>query len=318
MTGEQIMLTRKIRIALVCVGLFLFVGLRQASAADPKTFATPAEAVQTLIKAVEAGDQDGVLAIFGDDGKELVFSGDPVQDKAGREAFLKAYKTKHAIVAQDETTRILQVGANNWDMPIPIVKSDGKWHFDTAAGKQELLYRRIGSNELGAISVCLGFISAQKDYAATGHDGLPAGIYARRLNSEPGKQNGLYWEVKEGEEMSPGGPLLAQASDEGYEKISTGGRQQPYHGYYFRILKAQGAAAKGGAKSYLVDDKLTGGVSLLAFPAQYKVSGAMSFVVNQDGVVYEKDLGEKTDEVARAITEYNPDSTWKKVQETEK
>lgn len=309
---------RKIGIAMVCLSLFCFAGIRQAAAADQKTFATPTEAVQALLKAVEAGDQDGMLAIFGDDGKELVFSGDPVQDKAGREAFLKAYKTKHAIVAQDETTRILQVGANSWGMPIPIVKTDGKWHFDAAAGKQELLYRRIGSNELGAISVCRGFISAQEDYAATGHDGLPAGIYARRLNSEPGKHNGLYWEVKEGEEMSPGGPLLAQAADEGYEKISAGGRQEPYHGYYFRILKAQGAAAKGGAKSYLVDDKLTGGVALLTFPAQYKVSGVMSFIINQDGVVYEKDLGEKTDEVARAITEYDPDSTWKKVQEAEK
>jgi hypothetical protein len=315
--GGIIMGTKRMGIGAVCV-ILLLVMAPAASAIDQKMFATPTEAVRALVKAVEDGDQDEMLAVFGDDGKELVFSGDPVQDKASREAFLRAYEKKHVIVAQNETTRVLQVGANNWEMPIPIVKSDGKWRFDTAAGKQELLYRRIGANELGAISVCLGFISAQQDYAATGHDGLPAEIYAQRLNSEPGKQNGLYWEVKEGEEMSPGGPLLAQASDEGYEKISAGRSQQPYHGYYFRILKAQGAAAKGGAKSYLADGKLTGGVALLAFPAQYKVSGVMSFIVNQDGVVYQEDLGEKTDEVARAITEYNPDSTWKRVQEVEK
>jgi len=305
----------KIGVSAFCLSVSLLIGAGSAVAAGQKTFVTPTEAVQALMKAVEDGNQEELLVIFGEDGKDLVYSGDAVQDKASREAFVKSYKTKHAIVKQDETTRVLEVGPNNWDMPIPIVKSDGKWHFDTAAGKQEVLYRRIGANELGAISVCLGFISAQKDYLTTAHDGLPAGIYARRLNSEPGKHNGLYWEVKEGELASPAGPLLAEAADEGYEKISAGGHQ-PYHGYFFRILKAQGAAAPGGAKSYLVDDKLTGGVALLAFPAQYKVSGVMSFIVNQDGIVYQKDLGEKTDEVARAITEFNPDSTWKKVQES--
>jgi hypothetical protein len=285
--------------------LFLCSGL--LSATEQKTFATPTEAVHALIAAVESGDQDAMLAIFGDDGKDLISSGDAVQDKNGREGFLKSYKTKHAIVTQDANTRVLEVGTKNWDMPIPIVQEGGKWHFDTAAGKQELLYRRIGNNELGAIAVCRGAIAAQTDYAAVGHDGLPAGLYAQKLRSDPGKQNGLYWETKEGEAPSPAGPFLAQAAEEGYQK------GDPYHGYYYHGLKAQGAAVKGGAKSYLVDGQLKGGVALVAYPVQYKSSGVMTFLINQDGVVYQKDLGENTDDIAKAMTEYNPDSSWTKV-----
>jgi len=298
-------------LTLFFLAFFLFAGL--ANAADQKTFATPAEAVQALLKAAEDGNQDEMLAVFGDDGKDLVFSGDSVQDKAGLQSFVKAYKTKHAIVTKDANTRILQVGAKDWPMPIPLVKDGGKWRFDTAAGKEEILYRRIGHNELGAIAACRGFIDAQKDYAAVGHDGLPAGIYARRLNSEPGKQNGLYWETKEDEPASPAGPFLAQAEEEGYENVSMGKKGQPYHGYLYRILKAQGPAASGGAKSYLTDGKLTEGVGLVAYPAQYKVSGVMTFIINQHGVVYQKDLGEKTTDIAAAMTEYNPDTTWTKV-----
>jgi hypothetical protein len=201
------------------------------------------------------------------------------------------------------------VGTKNWELPIPIVLTDGKWRFDTAAGKQELIYRRIGDNELGAIAVCRGAIASQLDYAAVGHDGLPAGIYAEKLRSDPGKHNGLYWEVKEGEDLSPAGPFLAQAAEEGYQK------GDPYHGYYYHGLKAQGPAAKGGAKSYVVDGVLKGGVGLVAYPAQYKSSGVMTFIINQDGVIYQKDLGENTTELAKAITEYNPDSTWTKVKD---
>lgn len=282
-------------------------------AADQKTFDTPAAAVQALVKAAEDGNQDEMVAVLGDDGKDLVYSGDPVQDKTGMESFVKSYKTKHAIVKQDEKTRILQVGASDWQMPIPIVDEGGKWRFDTAAGRQELLYRRIGHNELGAIAACRGYIDAQKDYAAVGHDGLPAGIYAQKLMSTSGKQDGLYWETAEGEAVSPAGPLLADANGEGYTSQGLGGKAQPYHGYFYRVLKAQGAAAKGGAKSYLTDGQLAGGVALVAFPAQYKVSGVMTFIINQRGVVYQKDLGEKTAEIAGAMTEYNPDNTWKKV-----
>lgn len=281
-----------------------------ARAADQKTFTTPSEAVQALVKAAEDGNQEELVAVLGDDGKELVYSGDAVQDKKGMEGFVKAYKTKHVIVKQDEQTRMLQVGANGWEMPIPIVNDGGKWRFDTAAGKEELLYRRIGHNELGAIAACRGYIDAQKDYAAVGHDGLPAGLYAQRFRSTAGKQDGLYWETAEGEPASPAGPLLAEASAEGYSSDVKG---QPYHGYFYRVLKAQGAAAKGGAKSYVKDGELAGGVALVAFPAEYKVSGVMTFIINQNGVVYQKDLGEKTGEIARGITEYNPDKTWKRV-----
>lgn len=278
-----------------------------AKAVDQKSFDTPARAVQALVAAVESGNEDELLAIFGDDGKDLVDSGDAVQDKNGRAGFLKAYKSKHAIIVEDENTRVLQVGPKNWEMPIPIVKKDGKWHFDTAEGKQELIYRRIGENELGAIAACRGYIASQEDYAAVGHDGLPAGLYAQKLRSDPGKQNGLYWEVKEGEPESPAGPFLAQAGEEGY------GKGDPYHGYYYRSLKAQGPAAKGGAKSYLVGGQLKGGIALVAYPAQYKSSGVMTFIINQDGVVYQKDLGEDATNLAKAMTEFNPDSTWKKV-----
>jgi Protein of unknown function (DUF2950) len=281
-----------------------------AHAAEQKTFATAAQAVQALVRAAEDGNQDEMMAVLGDDGKDLVYSGDAVQDKSGMESFVKSYKTKHSIVAQDAKTRVLRVGASDWELPIPIVNDDGKWRFDTAAGRQELLYRRIGHNELGAIAACRGYIDAQKDYASTGHDDLPAGIYARRLISTPGKQDGLYWETAEGDPPSPAGPLLAQASDEGY---IAGAKGEPYHGYLYRVLKAQGAAAKGGAKSYLVDGKLTEGVAMVAYPAQYKVSGVMTFIINQRGIVYQKDLGEKTSEIAAAMTDYNPDSTWEKV-----
>ena len=289
----------------MCTGL--------ARAADQKIFATPIEAVHALVKATEDGNQDEILAVLGDDGRDLVYSGDPVQDKAGMESFLKSYKTKRALLAPDEKTRVLQIGPNGWEMPIPIINDGGKWRFDTAAGKEELLYRRIGRNELGAIGACRGYIDAQKDYAAVSHDGLPPGIYAQKLLSSSGKQDGLYWETAEDQPASPAGPLLADASAEGYVGQGLGGKAEPYHGYFYRILKVQGAAAKGGAKSYLTNGQLTGGVALVAFPAQYKVSGVMSFLINQNGVVYQKDLGEQTTELARAMTEYNPDKSWKRV-----
>jgi hypothetical protein len=297
------------QITKIAITLVMFGALCSAASSAPeqKTFATPGEAVKALMTAVESGDQDALLAIFGEDSKDLISSGDAVQDKAGRDSFVKSYKTKHSIVTVDANTRLLQVGAKDWQMPIPIVQEGGTWRFDTAAGKQELIYRRIGDNELGAIAACRGFIAAEADYAAVGHDGLPAGIYARRLISEPGKQNGLYWEAKESEPQSPAGAFLAKAGDEGYQ------RSDPYHGYYYRILKAQGAAAPGGAKSYLAGELLKDGVALVAYPAQYKSSGVMTFMINHDGIVYQKDLGENTTDLAKAVTEYNPDKSWKKV-----
>ena len=284
-----------------------------SQAADQKTFATATEAAQALYKASVDENQDEIVAVLGDEGKELVYSGDAVQDKRGMAGFVKAYKTKHSLVKQDDKTQILQVGANHWPLPIPIVNDGGKWRFDTAAGKEELMYRRIGHNELGAIGACRGFIDAQKDYAAAGHDGLPEGIYAQRLMSAPGKQDGLYWETNEGGPASPAGPFLADAGGQGYRPEGLGGRSEPYHGYLYRILKEQGANARGGAKSYLVDGQLKDGVALVGYPAEYRVSGVMTFIINQHGIVYQKDLGEKTTEIAGAMTEYNPDKTWTKV-----
>lgn len=304
MRGMKLMIT-------FCAGAMLAV--IPGRAADQKTFATAAEAAQALYKASAEANQDEIVAVLGDEGKQLVYSGDAVQDKRGMEGFVKAYKTKHSLVKQSDKTQILQVGANDWPLPIPIVNDGGKWRFDTAAGKEELMYRRIGHNELGAIAACRGFIDAQKDYAAVGHDGLPAGIYAQKLMSTPGKQDGLYWETKEDEPASPAGPLLAQAGGLGYVPEGLGGKSEPYHGYLYRILKAQGAAARGGAKNYLVDGNLTGGVALVAYPAEYRVSGVMTFMINQRGIVYQKDLGDKTADIAGAITEYNPDGTWTKV-----
>jgi hypothetical protein len=301
------------KLYLTVFSLALLLAAGPASAADQKTFATPDEAVQALVKASEDGSQEEMLAVFGEDGKDLVYSGDTVQDKARMRRFAKAYNTKHELVAKDDHTRILQVGRHDWPMPIPIVNDGGKWRFDPAAGREELLFRRIGRNELGAIAACRGYIDAQHDYAAVGHDDLPAGIYARKLRSDPGKQNGLFWDTKEGEPPSPAGPFLAQAEEEGYGPSAGSAKAEPYHGYFYRVLKSQGAAARGGAKSYLTDGKLTEGVALVAYPANYKVSGVMTFVINQLGVVYQKDLGEQTSTLAAAMKEFNPDSTWTKV-----
>jgi hypothetical protein len=301
---------KKLTIALCGAALLAVV---PSQAADQKTFATAAEAAQALYKASVDQNQDEIVAVLGDEGKELVYSGDPVQDKRGMAGFVKAYKAKHGLAKQDDKTQILQVGANDWPLPIPIVNDGGKWRFDTAAGKEELMYRRIGHNELGAIGACRGFIDAQKDYEAVGHNGLPAGIYAQRLMSTPGKQDGLYWETNEGEPASPAGPFLADAGGQGYTPEGLGGKSEPYHGYLYRILKAQGADARGGTKSYLVDGQLKDGVALVAYPAEYRVSGVMTFIINQRGIVYQKDLGEKAAEIAAAMTEYNPDKTWTKV-----
>jgi Protein of unknown function (DUF2950) len=304
MDGMKLMIT-------FCAGALLAV--IPGRAADQKTFKTAAEAAQALYEASAHANQDEIVAVLGDEGKDLVYSGDAVQDKRGMEGFVKAYKTKHELVKQDDKTRILQVGASDWPLPIPIINDGGKWRFDTAAGKEELMYRRIGHNELGAIAASRGFIDAQKDYAAVGHDDLPAGIYAQKLLSTPGKQDGLYWETKENDPTSPAGPLLAQAGGMGYVPEGLGGKSEPYHGYLYRILKAQGATARGGAKSYLVDGNLTGGVALVAYPAEYRVSGLMTFIINQRGILYQKDLGDKTADIASAMTEYNPEGTWTKV-----
>lgn len=275
-----------------------------------KVFTTSQEAVEALIGAVRAGDSAQLQAILGPGSEEIISSGDDVADKSGRDRFVEKYEAKHSLTESSPNQRILSVGKDSWPLPIPLVKANGKWYFDGAAGKEEILYRRIGRNELGAIQVCKGVVAAQRDYAAAGHDGNPAGSFAQRFISAPGKQNGLFWEAPEGDPPSPAGPFLARASAEGYD---TSGQRTPYHGYYYRLLKAQGSSAKGGAKSYVVDGKMTGGFALIAFPAEYRSSGVMTFLVNQSGVLYQRDLGEKTADIASKITEYDPDKNWKRV-----
>ncbi len=286
----------------------LVASFAHGQSSGQKTFSSPTQAVDTLIQGVRDGNASALLVILGPGAEEIISSSDSVADKAGREQFLAGYESKHSLTRSGPQQLSLNIGKHDWPFPIPLVNANGTWYWDGAAGKDEILYRRIGNNELAAIDVCKGAVAAQRDYAASGHDGLPAGVYAQRLVSEPGKQNGLYWPVNEGEKPSPAGPLLAQASAEGY---GASGNLSPYHGYYYHLLKAQGADAKGGAKNYVVDGKMTKGFALIAYPADYRSSGVMTFLVNESGTVYQKDLGDQTNHLASQMRDYNPDKTWK-------
>jgi hypothetical protein len=223
------------------------------------------------------------------------------------------YEEKSELTREGDEKAVLEVGKDGWPFPIPIVKVAGAWRFDTKEGKQEILNRRIGKNELSAIQACLAYFDAQRDYASKGGDGKGLPEYAQKFFSEPGKKDGLYWEAKEGEAQSPLGPLFAAAQERGYTRKTPGQQPSPYLGYYYRILTAQGKNAPGGAYSYLVNGKLVGGFALVAYPAQYGASGIMTFMVSHDGVVYQKDLGKKTEAVAKAMKTFDPDETWRKV-----
>lgn len=277
-----------------------------------KAFPTPEAAVVALVDAAKAGDTDELLAIFGPEGQKVLSSGDAVADRQNREVFLVAYEEGAWLEPDGKDKRFLYIGNEDWPFPIPLVKSAGGWRFDTAAGVEEILYRRVGRNEFSAIRACLAYVGAQKEYASRGRDGKPAGIYAQRIVSQPDKHDGLYWKVNEDEELSPLGELVAEAAQEGYARRE--GQATPFHGYYFRILTAQGKDASGGTKSYLADGEMTGGFALIAYPAEYGNSGVMSFIVNQDGIVFEKDLGPDTATLAAAIQEYEPDRTWSAVE----
>jgi hypothetical protein len=271
------------------------------------SFKTPEAAVDAFIAAVQQNDEAGLRKILGPDVDELLSSGDPVQDKASRQQFLDAYNAKHSLAEESKGTMTLVVGTNDWPFPIPIVEKHGKWRLDGAAGVDELIYRRVGRNELGAIAVCRGFVDAQKEYASEGRDGDPPGIYALKLISDEGMHNGLYWPTVEGETESPAGPFVAAAAEEGYRR---GQGRTPYHGYYYRLLYAQGPNAAGGAKEYFVDGVMTGGFALVAWPADYGSSGVQTFIVNQDGTVYQKDLGEDTAKTVETLNVFDPDSSW--------
>ena len=283
-----------------------------AQIAGQQTFASAGEAVDALVAALKAGDHARLLAVLGSNAEPVISSGDPVADKAEKENFLAAYAEKSALVPGDTDTMVLEVGTDGWPLPIPVVRRNGRWFFDAAAGAEEIVYRRIGRNELAAIEVCRGAVSAQEEYASEGRDGQPVGTYAQKLISDAGRHNGLYWPVAPGQPPSPAGPLLAKASGESYAFAA--GTPTPYHGYYYRLLTAQGPAAPGGAKSYLVDGGMVGGFAFLAYPAEYRQSGVMTFLVGADGVVYEKDLGPRTAELAKAMAEYDPDRSWTPVE----
>jgi len=281
------------------------------AAVKQKSFASAEEAVKALIAAARNNDDKEVLAIFGADAKDLIFSGDRVADKQRREHFLAIYDEQNRLVP-DGASMILVVGKNDWPFPIPIVQKDGVWFLDTQQGKEEVLNRRIGENEIYTIQSCLAVVDAQREYVIRDFDGDGFLEYAQKFRSDPGKKNGLYWETKEGEEPSPLGHLLAQAKAEGYSKKGATGNPEPYHGYYYRIMKAQGKNAPGGAYDYVIRGNMIGGFAVVAWPAKYGNSGVMTFIVNHDGVVYQKDLGKNTAKIAKAMSKYDPDNTWEK------
>ena len=298
--------------------LFLPMAPNNAPAAErptQETFASPQEAVKALVEALKAGDTKALTVIFGPGSEDVITSGDPVADKAERERFINSYEQKNRLEEEGSDKVILCVGDDDWPFPVPIVKEDGAWRFDSPEGREELLARRIGRNELSVIQVCLAIVDAQREYALRDRDGDGLPEYAQKFMSDPGKKNGLYWKAKEGEEESPLGPLVAEAQEQGYSGKKSGGKPIPYHGYYYRILKGQGKSAPGGAYDYVVNGKMIGGFGLVAYPAQYGSSGIMTFIVNQDGVVYQKDLGKNTGKTVLAMKLFDPDRTWKKVQE---
>jgi DUF2950 family protein len=308
------MISKLIRYALVIVSVTV-AGCRSTPVEQPKgrTFNTPEEAVKALDAAVRADKVDDLLAIFGPEAKEVVDTSDPQAAKRNRQVFAVAMKEGWRLTDQDSHAKTLVVGNESWPFPIPLVNDGGRWRFDTATGKEEVIARRIGRNELAVIQICRTYVSAQKLYAERGHDGQPAKVYARAFRSDEGRQNGLYWASVKGQHRSPLGDLVAQASEEGIA-LDKRTEPTPFHGYYFKILTAQGTAAPGGAKAYVVDNRMTGGFALVAWPAQYDATGVMTFIVNQDGIIQQKDLGPDSAAQVKAMTTYNPDSSWEKAE----
>jgi len=279
---------------------------------NEKTFSTPGEAALVLYKAAKSNDSQTMSSIFGSNANDILHTGDAVADRNMVENFLRRYGQMHRVVVEPDHTATLYIGAENWPFPISIVKNHaGAWYFDTEAGKTEILQRRVGTNENDAIEILHSLVDAQREYASEPREGDTTKHYALKFLSDEGRQNGLYWKTAGEEPESPIGPLLVSATNEGYHMHQ--GEPSPFHGYYYRILTRQGPAAKGGARDYMVNDKLTRGFAFVAYPADYRNSGVMTFVVNQSGVVYQKDLGPQSKALATAIEEYNPDKTWERV-----
>jgi hypothetical protein len=259
------------------------------------------------VAAAQGNDEKALLEILGPDAKQIVSSGDQTEDEQNRANFVQRYQQMHRLVEEPDGTTTLYVGPENWPMPIPLVDKGGAWYFDTAAGKNEILYRRVGRNEISTIHVCQQLMAAEKEYYSTHNN-----QYAQKIFSDEGQEDGLYWKATDGQSQSPIGPLVASAVAEGYAPSRDAAPPTPYRGYYYHILVRQGASAPGGARNYIVKGQMTGGFAFLAYPAEYRSSGVMTFIVSEDGIVYRKDLGQNTALLAKAMTELNPDSSWKK------
>ena len=276
-----------------------------------KTFSSPEEASNAFVTALQNNDDEAMLDILGPDGRQIVSSGDEIEDAENRANFVQRYQEMHRLVKEPDGTVVLYIGAKNWPTPIALVNKGNSWYFDTDAGKKEILFRRIGRNEISTIRVCQELVAAEKGYHSAEH-----AEYAQKIFSDEGQHNGLYWKVAEGEPPSPIGPLVASAVAQGYAK-NRDGAPTPYRGYYYHILTRQGKNAPGGVNRYIVNGKMTGGFAFVAYPAEYRSSGVMTFIVGVDGVVYQKDLGKKTEVLARGMKEYNPDSSWQKTKDQE-
>ena len=304
---------RGVRLVVAVCTLVTLTCVAQAAgpATAQRTFASPDEAAAALVDAVKRDDVAALRAIFGPDSDKLLTSGDEVEDAAVRKRVADAVAQAMRVEPDGDARAELIVGTDEWPFPVPMVKTGATWRFDTAAGEDEIVNRRIGRNELRAIATCRAFVEAQREYAAADRDGKGAGAFAAKFVSTAGKRDGLYWPVAEGESPSPLGPLAAAAAHEGYKR--KGDAPVPFHGYYFRVLTAQGAHAPGGAKNYVRDGRLTGGFAFVAYPASYGVSGVMTFVVNQQGIVFQKNLGPQTSTLAAKATRYDPDRSWEPV-----
>lgn len=282
------------------------------AAVPQKAFDTPEEAFEALVLAAERFDVPALKELLGPDGVDLVVTEDPVQDKNQSAAFAAEARANKRVVrdAKNKNLALLYVGTDDWPQPIPVVKKGGKWQFDSKAGRAEILFRRIGRNEIDAIEVCRGYVEAQLEYASQKRDGALVNQYAQRVLSTPGKQDGLAWRAPDGAWQGPVGEGIAHAIAEGYTD-----RRDPYHGYYFKVLKGQGPAAPLGEMDFVVKGAMIGGFALVAAPAEYDVTGVMTFIVSHDGIVYQKDLGPTSVEQFRAMDRYNPDATWEPVRE---
>ena len=297
-------------VAILVAGFFTTCSKVPQPGPGQKTFSSPEEASNALVTAAQNNDVKAMLDILGPDAKQIVSSGDDAEDAQGRANFVRRYQQMHRLVKEPDGTTVLYIGAENWPTPIPLVNKGNTWQFDAAAGKKEILYRRVGRNELSTIRVCQELVAAQKEYYAAQHS-----QYCRKIRSDEGQRNGLYWKSANGEVESLIGPLLAMAVPDEGEGKNPNGAATPFRGYYFRVLTREGKNSPDGPKNYIVDGKMTQGFAFVAYPAEYGSSGVMTFVVNKDGVVYQKDLGKKTEARGRRMKEYNPDSTWQDADE---